>query len=60
MESAMPEKMDVMPELQHVEQRMEWVPPPPPERIMIILVGLVGSGKAGTPQDRGYLHLTCS
>ena len=56
----MPEKMDVMPELQHVEQRMEWVPPPPPERIMIILVGLVGSGKAGTPQDRGYLHLTCS
>ncbi len=58
MEPAMPERMDVISEHQHVEKQMVWVPPP--DRIMIILVGLVGSGKAGAPQDRGRLHLTCS
>ena len=41
----MPEEMDAIPEHQHVGKQMVWVPPR--ERIVIILVGLVGSGKAG-------------
>jgi hypothetical protein len=56
----MPENMDVIPEHRHVEKQMVWVPPP--ERIMIILVGLVGSGKAGIPRtEHAYTsHVHCS
>ena len=50
MESAMSQKTDIILEHQHVEKQMVWVPPP--ERIMIILVGLVGSGKAGIPRTQ--------
>jgi hypothetical protein len=57
MESAVPEKMDVIPEHQHAGKQMVWVPPR--ERIVIILVGLVGSGKAGYLHDRGCPDLTC-
>ena len=56
MESAMPYKTDIIPEHQHVEKQMVWVPPP--ERIMIILVGLVGSGKAGIPRTKDAHTLT--
>ena len=56
----MPERKDVTLEHQHVDKQMEWVPPQ--QRIMIILVGLVGSGKAGISRRKGTytLHILCS
>ena len=58
MEPAKSQRVDIIPGYQHVEKQVVWVSPQ--ERVMIILVGLVGSGKAGISriQDTGYLHLT--
>jgi len=60
MESATPGKVDVILEHQHVEKQVVWVPPR--ERIVVILVGLVGSGKAGAPriEDAYTSHVLCS
>ena len=55
-----PAKVDAIPEHQNVEKQVVWVPPR--ERIMIILVGLVGSGKAGISrtEDAYTSHVLCS
>lgn len=57
MEPAKSQRVDIIPGYQHVEKQVVWVSPQ--ERVMIILVGLVGSGKAGISriQDTYTSHI---